>query len=257
MSLFYIFGLVLLGGIFCKHESKILTSPVEINSVKFEKASGTGCNLSALSQRQDNCAIVKLSWPMVYKGNDTLKENVAKWANTYITSILTYENDTVPSDSISIQTAVEIFFHSHQKDLQWTAWIVELSDSILLNDGKHLTILIEGNAFTTGVHHLPTAAVATFDIPTGKRLSWDDFVTDKIALKKKMAKAFLAERSDLVKDGFHFRNAEPFDLPDNYGLTSNGIYCRYLVYEIGSYSMGETTFTLPFSELGTLSKVEK
>lgn len=192
---------------------------------------------------------------MIRGGNNLLNENVAKWVNAYIISEVAQETDAAPPTSI--QAAVDTFFQNHQQEPQWTAWVIELSDSILLNDGKYLTILIEGSVFTTGVHHLPTAAVATFDIPTGKKLTWDDFVKNKATLKKKMAKAFLAKRPDLIKDGFHFRNAEPFDLPVNYGLTSNGIYCRYLVYEIGPHSMGETTFVLPFSDLGTLSKTIK
>ncbi|MBK9015225.1 MAG: hypothetical protein IPM82_14810 [Saprospiraceae bacterium] len=64
------------------------------------------------------------------------------------------------------------------------------TDTVLLNDGQHLTLEIVGYTFEGGAHGSPTAAVLTFEASTGKPLTWDDLVTDTTALKVVAEKKF-------------------------------------------------------------------
>jgi hypothetical protein len=103
--------------------------------------------------------------------------------------------------------------------------------------------------------------VATFDVLTGKQLTWNDLVTDQKALQKVAEQAFRAERADVFQPGdgaepFVFDDIFQFALPQNYGLVEDGIFCYYLPYEVGPYAMGSTQFVIPFAKLGDISKIK-
>lgn len=140
---------------------------------------------------------------------------------------------------------------------QWTA---ESKDTTLLNDGKYLTLEINGYTYAGGAHGSPTAAVATFDALTGKQLTWADLVNDQSTLKVLAENIFRTTRMDIFapEDGsepFEFDETFQFALPQNYGLVAGGIYCHYLAYEVGPYAIGSTQFVIPFESLGSNFKI--
>jgi len=179
-----------------------------------------------------------------------------------------YDSVGTPINANSIETAADMFFKSRQEYMQEApdspgmVWTAECTDTVLLNDGQYLTLQLNSYSFQGGAHGSPLAAVATFNDGTGVQLTWNDLVTDTTALKTLMQQKFEKERADIFKpeDGsepFQFDEIFQFKLPDNYGLVKDGIYCYYVVYEVGPYAFGETTFTLTFNELGALSKIKK
>jgi hypothetical protein len=74
---------------------------------------------------------------------------------------------------------------------------------------------------------------------------------------------FKAARPELFKSeqegglGFQFDETNPFQLPNNYGLTDKGIYCVFVPYEVTPYAFGSTEFVIPFEELGSHLKFKK
>jgi hypothetical protein len=246
----------------CKNEPKTpeTSKNAVVGTAQFEKKSGQDCDLPDTARV--SCVEIRLKWPVLKEGNEPLKKSTTDWANAYLVGILMPEMNSNRADSVSIETAASAFAKMHEEFVKESEgsvmglWTAESHDTVLLNDGKYLTLRIEGYTYAGGAHGSPTAAVATFDVPTGKRLNWDDFVTDKAALKTLAEKKFRAERSDAFNEGFEFDETFVFELPANYGLVSNGIYCQYLPYEVGPYALGGTEFVLSFVEIGALSKIK-
>ncbi len=250
----------------CKNEKKP-AGPVEvvIGSLEYEKTEGPGCDQP--DTLRTDCASVSLSWPNVEKGPDALKKSVSAWTLSYLSNILGPPSDvTLPSQK-SVEAAAAGFFKAQQEFAKEAPgspaayYTAESSGKVLLNDGLHLTLEITGYTYIGGAHGSPTAAVATFDAPTGKMLILTDLVTDTTAFKVLAEKAFRDERADIFKptDGsepYEFNEIFQFALPQNYGLTADGIYCHYLAYEVGPYAIGSTQFTIPFEKLGALSKIQ-
>lgn len=234
------------------------TKPVVVAST-FWKQEGTDCDQP--DSVRTNCAVINFEYPVVYYKEGALHKCIATWVTPYLTGILAAGTDegTAPVNT-TLEDGAKIFFDTHKSfdgSVMAGAFIAECSNEVLLNNGKHLTLEIEGYTFQGGAHGSPTASVATFDAQTGKQLSWDDLITDKAALQTLAEKKFREVRADDFKDGFNFDDTFPFKLPDNYGLTDTGIYFHYLAYEVGPYAMGNTTFTMTFEELGALSKMRE
>lgn len=231
------------------------SKPVVVTNT-FWKQEGTDCDLP--DTLRTNCAVINFDYPVVYFKEATLHKSVAAWVTPYLTGILAAGTDegTAPANT-TLEDGAEIFFDTHKSydgSVMAGAFIAESSNKVLLNDGKHLTLELEGYTFQGGAHGSPTALVGTFDVQTGKQLTWDDLVTDKAALQVLAEKKFRVVRADDFNDGFNFDETFPFKLPDNFGLTDTGVYFHYLAYEVGPYVMGNTTFTLTFEELGALAR---
>lgn len=250
----------------CKNDKLIpATQEVKVGTQSLSKSEGTDCDQP--DSLRARCANLNLNWPQIEQGSDALKNTVNAWAKAYITGILSPHSDENPNPEASIDEKAEAFIQL-QRDFVKEApespmgyYTAESDFDVLLNDGKYLTLEITGYIYAGGNHGNPTAAVATFDVVTGKQLTWADLVSDTSALKTLAEKTFREERSDLFNpsDGsepYAFNEIFAFALPQNYGLTEDGIYCHYLAYEVGPYAIGSTQMIIPYSELGQMLKVQ-
>lgn len=209
-----------------------------------------------------NCAEIKLKWSELKDGSTELQKNVGNWVNVFLNGIISPSEDETSLKGKSLDASVQEFFKEYKEfakeapDSPMTQWSAESKDSTILNDGKYLTLQIEAYTYAGGAHGNPSAVVATFDVKTGKQLTWDDVINDKAALKTLAEKKFMAAKSEAFQEGFKFDDTFKFELPANFGLTSKGIYFYYVHYEVGPYAMGETIFEIPFAELGTNYKLK-
>lgn len=249
----------------CQQNPPAPPKSVMLGSAGLQQSRGLDCDKP--DSLRTNCAVLDLHWPEVKEGPAGLKKAVADWTTGYIGGILAPE--TSSNASISIDSAARAFFLSHQAmskeapDSPLGHWTAESHDTVLLNDGVHLTLKIDGFLYTGGAHGLPLASIASFDIATGKQLGWADLVQDTVQLQKIAEQQFRQEREDLFKPeaeggaDFKFDDVFVFKLPDNFGLTDKGIYCCYVPYEVTPYVFGPTEFVIPFEALGGLLKHQK
>lgn len=223
---------------------------------RFRKQKGTDCDRA--DGEPTNCAIIDFQYPAVKSGTSALREAVDKWTADYLTGILTGGAAEKNAPAATLGDASKVFFDSHEEykgSAMYGAFEAGSGSDIVLNDGKYLSLAINGHTFQGGAHGSNTSAFATFDARSGKRLTWDDVTTDKAALKKLAERKFRKERAEVFKDGFEFDETFPFKLPGNFALVQSGIYLHYDPYEVGPYAIGPTTFVLPFSEMGGLLKI--
>lgn len=113
-----------------------------------------------------------------------------------------------------------------------------------------LVVKVANGFYAGGAHGGYGVSYLNYDPEKGKFVTLDDYVkTDngKKALKKKlysMAKKEL--KSNL------FSTSKDFEVADTYRLTDKGIEFVYQEYQIGPYSAGLPSFTIPYSTLKTL-----
>lgn len=249
----------------CQQTTPAPAKSVVIGSAGLQKTEGTDCDKP--DSLRTNCAVLDLHWPEVKEGPDALKKAIAAWSHNYIGGVLAPE--TSNSAAISIDSAARAFFLSHQTmskdapDSPLGHWTAESYDTVLLNDGVHLTLKIDGFLYAGGAHGLPLAAIASFHTASGKQLEWTDLVQDTVQFQKIVEQKFRQEREDLFKPeaeggaDFKFDDIFTFKLPTNFGLTDKGIYCCYVPYEVTPYAFGSTEFVIPFEALGGLLKHQK
>ncbi len=238
--------------------------PVTIGQLSYTKSEGPDCDKP--DSLRLNCAAIHLQWPETKTGSDALKKTVTAWAEGFLISLLAPPLDSAAPQLTTVDAAAQNFFQTHR---EWTKeapesvlsyYVAESTDSVLLNDGRHLTLMINGYAYMGGAHGSPQEAVRSFDVQTGKLLAWPDLVTDTVAVKTLAEKKFRTVRADLFQQsadgspGFDFDDVFVFQLPVCYGLTQQGIYFHYQHYEVTPYAFGTTDFVIPFAELGALKK---
>lgn len=259
------FFVLLMAGVYsCKNDTKTPDSTPVVGNLRFEKTHGTDCDKP--DTLRYNCLTINLVWPNIESGSDALKKSVSDWANNYLIAILSSSSMDAPAPATTVEAAATVFIEAHKAfsidaaDSPMGQWTAESQDTTLLNDGKYLTLEINGFTYAGGAHGSPTAAVATFDAVTGKQLTWADLVNDQSALQVLAEKIFRTTRMDIFapEDGsepFEFDETFQFALPQNYGLVTGGIYCHYLAYEVGPYAIGSTQFVIPFESLGSNFKI--
>ena len=135
-------------------------------------------------------------------------------------------------------------------------WYVEIYSYILRNDNRICCIAIATNSYMGGAHGNDWLEILNFDSQTGKSIKWTDLINDRDKLTKIAEKAFregneLANDADLVEEGYFFENGR-YKLPENIGLTTEGLLFLYNTYEVAPYFMGRTEYTIRWDQLGGL-----
>lgn len=231
--------------------------PVTLETRSIRQNKGSDCEKQPDSLRTD-CAIVDITAPKI-NGTNALSKSVDAWVDRYLLHQINWaiasEDGNEPK---TVEDGIKQFFTNHAENagsISSGQYALTCTHEALFNDGKYLTLMLKGYAFTGGNRVLDDVAIASFDVKTGKQLTWDDLVKNQKALLR-IAQAKVQEtRADAFKEGFAFDKEEPFALPLNYGLTSDGILMHYTTGEI--YQLGGTTaFTVNFDELGQNLKIE-
>jgi hypothetical protein len=246
----------------CKNEAPpAAPKPLTVESLKIERKKGVDCD--SPDSLVFNCAWVNFKYPTLKDGSDSLKQAVDTWAREFMTGWvgMAEEPDNLPP----LDDAINAFFNMQAEaakempDMR-SVYVAETADTVLLNDGKHLTLMLDGYSDTGGAHPSASSAVATWDVATAKKLTLEQLVTDLNALQALAEKKFKEVRPELFTPDesgtppFTFDETFPFKLADNTGLVKDGIYFIYVPYEVGPYAIGETEFVLTYEELKGIRK---
>ncbi len=235
--------------------------PLTLESLKIERKKGPDCDKP--DSLMVNCAWVNFKYPKLKDGSDSLKQAVDNWAREFMTGWvgMAEEPDNLPP----LDDAINNFFNMQAESAKEmpdtrSVFSAETTDAVLLNDGKHLTLQLDGYSDMGGAHPNWSSAVATWDVATAKKVTLDQLVTDLNALQILAEKKFRVVRPELFTpdeagDVPHvFDEMFPFKLADNTGLVKDGIFFCYVPYEVGPYAIGATEFVLTFAELQGIKK---
>jgi hypothetical protein len=257
-----LFILLGLGSQSCRDEKPAKApEPLVLKTMTIEQKNGPDCDKpDTLIQ---NCAHVKFRYPQLTTGSDSLRQAVDNWAREFMTSWvgMSEEPDNLPP----LEEAIASFFNMQQEQAKEmpdvpTYFVAETTDTVLLNDGKYLSLKMDGYSFAGGAHPNAGAAVATWDVATAQTITLDQLVTNLDSLQAIAEQKFRQTRAELFKPeqeggfGFQFDETFPFKLADNTGLVKDGIYFIYVPYEVGPWAIGATEFVVPFAEIQSIRK---
>ncbi|MBI1224370.1 MAG: hypothetical protein GC192_03955 [Bacteroidetes bacterium] len=258
---FFLAGLIVLAMFFsCQPQKQETATSVSItleNRV-VQQNKGADCEKQPDSLRTD-CAIIDFTVPNI-QGTGALSQNVTAWVDKFLIHLLVYSDypELEPSKAQpTVEAAIKRFYAMQEESkgsMVGGQFKAMCTHGELLNDGKYLTLMLDGYSFQGGNHHLEEVDIATFDVKTGKQLAWADLVNDPESLVPIAQARVKTERADTFYEGFDFDKSEAFKLPNAYGLTANGLLMHYSpdeIYQLG----GATEFTIPYSELGANLKI--
>jgi hypothetical protein len=95
--------------------------------------------------------------------------------------------------------------------------------------------------------------LVSFDVESGQLIGVDELTSDVDTLTALVERHLRADRGlgpddDLEAAGFWFPE-QGFTLPDNLGITAEGVVFHWDAYEIAPYSMGPIDVTVPVEDL--------
>ncbi|HEY1054416.1 MAG TPA: RsiV family protein, partial [Emticicia sp.] len=112
------------------------------------------------------------------------------------------------------------------------------------------------SAYTGGAHGNYNTAFYNFDATNGKLLELNEIINDTLALNKLAEVKFKAQETAMAKEnGMEFKMedyffpANKFILPQNIGITKDGLRLLYNPYEVASYARGMIILDIPWQEL--------
>ncbi|GAB3511991.1 hypothetical protein GCM10027442_22510 [Emticicia fontis] len=119
-----------------------------------------------------------------------------------------------------------------------------------------ISLYYNESAYTGGAHGNYNTAFYNFDATNGKLLELNEIINDTLALNKLAEVKFKAQETAMAKEnGMEFKMedyffpANKFILPQNIGITKDGLRLLYNPYEVASYARGMIILDIPWQEL--------
>jgi len=170
---------------------------------------------------------------------------------------------SIEEQSKSLDTVSEDFykaFLANAKDMEALGYrpqpfelIVEASYVESLKGLIVVRILVM--EYTGGAHPNTFVSFWNYDLAKQKELQIFDIVKkEKLKELETIAEPYFKKLKG-IKDGEtyteagYFWDTNKFQLPENFGSGINGLIFHYNQYEIASYAIGQTEFTIPWEEL--------
>lgn len=221
----------------CGQKETLTMEPLEVNS-----------------ERCADCPEVSISLPLV-----TNSGKVARVVNTAlreeVIALLSFDDSVAISN---LEEAVTSFHkgYRHIRNLypdEMPGWKAEISAEVSYEDKNWLSIRLNAYTYTGGAHGYGSVRYLNFDKSRGIELeTWELFRDQGEFQRFAEGKFRLQEQIPADKPinstGFMFEDGR-FYLPENIGLTAEGVQLHYNQYEVASYADGPIELTLPFGEV--------
>ena len=131
-------------------------------------------------------------------------------------------------------------------------WSLARVASLLYADDKVVSVMVKNEGYLGGAHGFTDITLLVFDGQTGKKLEWNDVVSDEsmpVLLKASEAEfrrvREIPASESLADAGFDFSPDGLFTLPANFAVSGRGLHLHYNPYEVGPYVMGPTDLIVP------------
>lgn len=205
---------------------------------------------------EENCLNISLNY-LHCKGGSEFAKNFNSEIESQVANFLLSNEDTLQVDDISIEKALENFMsdyntiHEHFPDIP--AYELILSDSIMWQNDKMLTLISNRYSFTGGAQPVQSKVFTHFALDDGSVITNENLFTDeeKIAqIAEKYVREAQAESTIKALDdkGFWFEDNE-FRLPKNIGVAADGLILFYEPFEIASYMNTSFEVKIPMKEI--------
>ena len=223
----------------CKNEHQLALAPVTI--------SGNDCAA---------CPKVSIKIPEVLQ-NSKVAENINNSISEEIIAMLLFE-EKEDIETATIAQAIESFNHGYTEmtelydDEAAENWEAKITGRVTFENKNTLTIALDSYLFTGGAHGYSSGRFLNFDKTKGNELEvWQLFKNKEdftqFAEAKFREQENIPEEKSINYTGFMFER-DSFHLPENIGLTKNGIQLLYNQYEVAPFADGPIELILPYDE---------
>lgn len=134
----------------------------------------------------------------------------------------------------------------------WISWFVKLEGHTKRLDSKILSLYFEYSEFTGSAHPNTSTDSVTYNCNTGKVLELADILIDGFTPQSLASSVndLLSKRTDELYDDYEALVGKAFsDGKIKWYLSVEGLCFHFSPYDIGPYSSGIITVTLPYSRL--------
>ena len=207
-------------------------------------------NFSESSLEFNKNAVVEINIPKA--DNASLISNSINFTiENHIANMLNFSEET--SDTISLESAINKFdneYATFKSDFEESAlvWEAMFDGEVTYHSPMVITIAINSYLNTGGAHGNLNITLFNFDAQTGALLQTKDLISNLETFTEIAITHF--KKSTQSEEGFgEYFFGDEFHLPANIGYNEEGILLFYNVYEIASYAVGVTEFTIPFEEV--------
>lgn len=191
----------------------------------------------------ENCAKLKLSWPVASGGAPADKINQA--IQDQMGFLVQTGEEIAPLDSM-ISKYFRAFesFKAEFPD-SYGGWEIEAIAEVSYVSDSTLSIYFTQFSFLGGAHPNSVVSFLNFDPKSGESLSLDRLISNEPELFSFAEKKFreyheIREGVSLEDDGRFFLPETGFFLANAIGFKDNKFWVIYVPYEIGPYTMGYT-----------------
>ncbi|NEN24984.1 DUF3298 domain-containing protein [Cryomorpha ignava] len=223
-------------------------SPIKMEVKKYSDRE-EGC-------KTDDCTYIELQIPAIDGGDAAAMKNI----NTYIDGVYREAvkarlaepmgNTTIAAMCAAFIEGYKLFLMEFPDSEQ--KWYLEIDGSKSIVGADYFTVVVNHEEYLGGAHSAAFTQLNSFDLSNGNMID----ITEKYGAGKLLTLAEakfremnkLDSKADLNDAGFMFKEGK-FALPENMGLTKEGVLMVYNSYEVASYAQGETRFTIPYSAL--------
>lgn len=206
------------------------------------------------------CAEMRLMYPVV-SGSD---EAVVKRLNdsihlaVYLAANADLDQPLQPALDAAAMALFDLMKGDYDMDSSYTMpYAVELDSRVAMKTKRHLSLEMNGYAFTGGAHGYYYTVLNTFDIGTAESVLLAEIIADTTALRPLLEQAFLdvhrKEHATIELEELLLNPDAPLDLPANYCVVPEGVQFVYNPYEVSAYAVGQTAFLLTWKQLGRLA----
>lgn len=203
---------------------------------------------------QDN-ATIEINIPIAQGNSETAKKINIKIENHIANTLIFSEDD---SDTATLEEGISKFdleYKNFKADFEESnlVWEATFDGEVMYQSSEIISIAINSYTNTGGAHGNSVITIYNFDSVTGNLFEIHELVNDISALTEIAESHFKSdvklEENESLDDYFF---GQPFHLPANIGYNEEGIVILYNTYEVASYAMGITEFTIPYEEIESL-----
>lgn len=197
---------------------------------------------------------VKLTLPEA-RGQSRLAKAVNTALREEVVSLLKFEDSLQVT---SLEQAITSFRKGYEQlralyPDEAPGWKAEIFAEVTYEDEHWISILLNAYIFTGGAHGYTSVRFLNFDKHKGTELQPWELIRNQGEFRQFAESRFrrqehIPENQPINSTGFMFEENR-FYLPDNIGLTREGVTLHYNQYEVASYADGPIELTLPYSEV--------
>jgi len=196
-------------------------------------------------------AIIEINAPRV-EFKSVIGDSINSKIERHIANMLNFseeESNIILGDAL---TKFDAEYKTFKNDFEESAlvWEAIFDGEVTYQSSELISIGITSYLNTGGAHGNMNVTFLNFNPNTGNLLDLKDLISNQTAFEDIAKKHFkkVTQIADETGYGDYFFG-EDFHLPANIGLNDEGVTLFYNVYEIASYAIGITEFTIPYNEV--------